>query len=165
MKTERIVATLALTSLIAIVAGCGQKDQTASTEATTESKTESTLSSVSAAASEAKETAKQAATEVKQTAEKVAADVKQTAQETTAAAGNKIATLKAEAQNLIDKTKTLINDQKYQDALNSLKQLSNLSLTPEQQKTVNDLKAQLEKIMSSQVVTNAASALNGLLKK
>jgi|GEM_PF-5383854 hypothetical protein len=174
MRTPKTITWVAFIATIFIVAGCDQNNQSnTSGSGETSKETGDRISakvsdlkeSAQKTATEVKESAQQAATEVKQAAEKVATDVRQTAEQTTASAKEKLSSIKTEAQNLIEKTTALINDQKYQDALNSLKQLSNLSLTPEQQATVNELKAKLEKLMSSQVVTNTASAINNLLKK
>jgi uncharacterized lipoprotein YehR (DUF1307 family) len=71
----------------------------------------------------------------------------------------------AQAQSLIEKAKSYIADKKYEDALASLKQLSNMQLTPEQQKTVDGLKTQLQPLMSNTTVSNAVSKLGGLLGK
>jgi prophage DNA circulation protein len=152
MKMERITFSLAISLFVALASGCGQKDLKAASES------EDAKTTLSSTVDDAKQAAGQAAREVKQAAESVATGA-------AAAATNAVEGVKAEAQSLIDKTKTFLSETRYEDALASLKQLSNVSLTPEQQKTVNDLKAQLEKLMSSQIVTNAASALNNILKK
>jgi len=39
---------------------------------------------------------------------------------------------------LIDRAKALVSEQKYKDALSSLSQLTNIKLTAEQQKSVDD---------------------------
>jgi hypothetical protein len=117
------------------------------------------------AASEVKETAQQAATEVKAAAEKTATEVKQTAQNLAANATSNLDKLRAEAQNLIEKAQSLVKDKRFEDATGIVQKLSNMSLSPEQQKSLEDLKSQLKALMSNQVVTNAASAINNLLKK
>ncbi|HLP77558.1 MAG TPA: hypothetical protein VK327_11645 [Candidatus Paceibacterota bacterium] len=163
MKTERIVVSLAAATLIAFASGC--EKQTNSTAPEKSAEPAASTNAISGVTAEIKQSAAQAETAVKETTQKVVAEVKQTAETATAAAASKVDAVKSEFTSLVDKTKSFINDKRYEDALASLKQLSNLKLTPEQQKTVDDLKAQLQKLMSSQVVTNAASALNNLLKK
>src|SRR5215218_860977 len=134
MKLQRIIPTLALISLLAFASGCDKKDpSTAANDSTN-----GTQSTMANAAVSVKETAEAAATSVKETAVKVTTEVKQAAETTTTVVATKVDAMKAEAQTLIDKAKSLVTDKKYEDALNSLKELSNLSLSPEQQKTVDD---------------------------
>jgi hypothetical protein len=71
--------------------------------------------------------------------------------------------MSAQAQGLIDKAKGLVSNEKYQEALNSLQQLTNMKLTPEQQKMVDDLKAQIQTALAKAAGTNAASALGNIL--
>jgi outer membrane murein-binding lipoprotein Lpp len=67
----------------------------------------------------------------------------------------------AAAQGLIDKAKAYVSEGKYKESLTSLKQLSDYKLTPEQQKTVDSLKASAQKYFS----TNTLKSLGGLFQR
>jgi hypothetical protein len=93
--------------------------------------------------------------EVKTTAGKTLTEVTQQAQNLTSGAT-------AQAQEYIDKARAFVSQQKYQDALAALKGLGNVSLSPEQQKAVDDLKQAIQKALGSGAVTNPANAATNL---
>ncbi len=68
-----------------------------------------------------------------------------------------------QAQGIIDKAKGLVANQKYQDALATLQQLTGLSLTVEQQKIVDGLKAQVQSTLAKATASEATSALGNVL--
>ena len=90
--------------------------------------------------------------------------VEQAAKEVQAAANTAVAEATAKANALIDQTKKLISETKYPDAMNLINQLSSMKLTPEQEKLVADLKAQVQKALSSLSTTNVSGAIGNLLK-
>ncbi|HPU57078.1 MAG TPA: hypothetical protein PLH97_12520, partial [Verrucomicrobiota bacterium] len=137
-----------LCAAVALLTACNRQDDSGSAGA---SESGSTLSDTAAGL---KDTAQQVVDGVKQTADKAGAEVARQAEQ-----------LQAEAQSLIDKAKTLIAEKNYEDALKTLTNLSNFKLTPEQQKTVDNLKAQLQQLMSNPAVSNAASAVGNLLNR
>jgi len=157
MRTHKAIIAVTTAFAFALLTGCGDSTEnktpaTPEAETSTEAQgvTESVVESVKEAAQpvveEATKTAEQVATEAKSAASAAAAD----------------ATIKA--NDLIAKAKSLISETKYSDAMNIINQLKSMKLTPEQEKLVADLKAQVEKAMSALSSTNAAGALNSLLK-
>ena len=88
---------------------------------------------------------------------------KTAAKEVTDQAAAQVKAAQQQAQGLIDQSKTYVSEKKYQEALGSLSQLTNLKLTPEQQKLVDDLKAQIQSALAKATATDPAAALGGAL--
>ena len=71
--------------------------------------------------------------------------------------------MNSQVEGLIYNAKGLVTNQKYQDALNVVQQLSSLKLTPEQLKVVDGLKAQIQAALAKAAGSDAASALGNVL--
>ena len=147
MKINFIVPGITLCAALATVSGCGKQESpppAAETAKTTEA--------VPIEATKVVDTSTTAAKQV-------------TDQVTTQATGQATAqvnTGELQAQGLIDRAKNLVADKKYQDALASLNQLASTKLTPDQQKLVDDLKAQIQAALVQTTASDAASAVGAL---
>jgi hypothetical protein len=139
MRIKSVIAGIVICVAAAAVSGC-KKEQAAPDVQAPKPK--------EGMASEAATSADAAQSAAKQVTDQATAQVKQADQQT---------------QGLIDRAKDLVKDQKYQEALSTLGQLSNLKLTPEQQKLVDDLKAQIQSALAKATAPDAASALGGAL--
>jgi membrane-bound lytic murein transglycosylase len=130
--------------------GCGKQDE-APAPATPSTNTSSTTSQARSAADSVAAQASQAAADAKAAADKTIAET----QKTVGAATEQAAKT---AESTIATVKQLINDKKYQEALTSLQHAAKLQLTPEQKKTVDDLLAQVQKLLA----TDAVKAIPGV---
>jgi hypothetical protein len=64
--------------------------------------------------------------------------------------------LEQRAQGIIDRARSLLGEQNYPEALDSLNELAKFKLTPEQQKAVDDLKSRIHSELMKLAGTNAA---------
>jgi len=69
------------------------------------------------------------------------------------------------ADGLIEKTKTLLASKNFTEAGVALKELAATKLTPDQQKVVDGLKAQLKDYMAKDAAAEASKAAGSLLGK
>jgi hypothetical protein len=143
MKRNSVILGISLFIALAVVGGCKKEEPVAATPAPMPS------APTSSDAPRGTDVAKDA--------------VQQAPDKATTPAVTSANAAEQQAQGLIDKAKSYVADQKYQDALTSLSQLSASKLTPDQQKLVDGLKAQIQSAMAKASTSDAASALGGAL--
>jgi hypothetical protein len=141
MKIEIVIATIVMSTAAVSLSGC-KKEEAVSAPAVEASKPSEPITNEPAKAVDAANTATKAVAD-------------QTTSQADAAT--------AQSQSLIDKAKSYVADQKYQDALTTLSQLSSSKLTADQQKLVDGLKAQIQSAMAKTSGGDAAAALGGAL--
>jgi hypothetical protein len=152
MKTRHAVLGLTVVAVLVFANGCSKQEPPAgeTPKATAEpASSADTVKAVSEAASDVASNAQQAA--------------QATATQAVAQATGAASAASDQVQGLIDKAKGLVGEQKYQDALNVVQQLSGLTLTPEQQKLVDGLKAQIQAALAKTTGSDAAGAVGNVL--
>jgi hypothetical protein len=109
----------------------------------------------------------QAPETTKPAAEGAATEMQKSAETAAPAAQEAATAATSEAQSMIDKAKALVADSKYSEAMDLLKKLSSMQLTPEQKQLVDDLTAQVQKAMAgaaaSSATQKAQDAAGGML--
>lgn len=153
MNTRLFITAIITCAALAAVSGCKKEEPPPGAQQADQQDTAPGAAAVVDAAK----------TTVKEAADQAATQVKTTAKELTDQATAQVKAAEDQAQGLINRAKSLVAENKYQEALNSLSQLTNLKLTAEQQKLVDGLKAQIQSALAKATATDPAAALGGAL--
>jgi hypothetical protein len=164
MKMKYALLGLTLSGLLVVTGGCSKSEPAPSA-----SEVDKAIKEENAAvAKSADKTAETPKPVIQQAADAVAQATNvgaRMAVDTAAKMAVAPAATEAQAQGLIDQAKTMVSQNKYQGAVDTLKKLSSLKLTPEQQTVVDGLKAQIQKYMASQATSEGTKAIGNLLGK
>ena len=148
MKNRSLVSVTLAGAIAVMLAGCSQSNKPATPDTTPATNAAATMPPAApAAATEAAA----AATNAAATAVTAMAP----------AATNAAATTTSSVDNIIAQVKQYIADKKYSDASTALSSLTGMTLTPDQQKIVADLKTQLQQLMAGSAAAGAANSLLG----
>jgi hypothetical protein len=159
MKLKKISAGAVICALAVSLTGCNKGQTPTPTETPAPEKiTVQAQPAAAPATDQAKQAGESATTALTPAGQPVTAP-------TTPVATQPAVAATTEVQTLIDKAKNFVVEKKYQDAMNTINELGNMKLSPEQQKLVDDLKTQVQKLMSNQTVSNAVDSVGGLLGK
>ncbi len=156
---HKILLTAACGAALMLVPGCGKQELSGTSQTSSgsggpaSSAVESLAQKAGQSAAELKQSAEQMVAEGKAAAGQLAADARQSV-------GAVATDVAKQAESTITNVRQMIADKKYQEALTALQTATKLQLTPEQKKTVDDLMAQVQKLLSS----DAAKAVGGLLQ-
>jgi len=136
MKTISTISTLIGTTAIAAVlcVGCSKSETPANPVSGADEGTVVEEVSIEETVTEAADTAKQAVSDAN-----------------------------AKAQELLTQAQSLVGEKKYEEAGKLLQKLANLELTPEQKKTLDSLKATIQKAMESGAVKEGTKAIGNML--
>lgn len=135
MQTYRSIHALALAGLIGLATGCDKKTEPPPPPKAGEAGLQKQVETAAGA--------------VKETAEKGVAAATAAATQAVQAVSQPATDATAKAQSIIDSAKQLVSQGKWQELGQTLPKLQGLKLTPEQEKTLADLKAQLEKVVQA----------------
>jgi hypothetical protein len=152
--------------LVALI-GCGKEQPAADMQSQASKATEAIRTEASKATEAVKTETSKAADAVKTEASKSVETAKSTAQDLSDKVSNELKPSAQESQQqtqgIIDKVKSLVGEQKYQEAMTSLSQLSKMQLSSDQQKIVDSLKEKLQSALGKTTASDAASTLGGAL--